>query len=67
MNEQTRLHDRPFSCPVPTFDALTDVLQNLVERDRRNPPHWQAMPGNEMDFATEWQMEATTEEVHSAS
>jgi hypothetical protein len=64
MNEQTRTDDRRLHRVVHDLETLTDVLENLIERDRRNPPPWQAMPEHEMDFATEWQMETTAEAVH---
>jgi hypothetical protein len=48
---------------VNDFDAATDVLQISSEQECHNPPHWGAMPTNEMEFTTEWQMEA----AHAAS
>jgi hypothetical protein len=64
MNDQTPVRDPNLQRLVQDFDALADLVQTLIDRDRRRVPH-QTISVHEMEYTTEWQMEPNVEAVHS--
>jgi hypothetical protein len=64
MNDHAPIHDPNLQRLVQNFDALADLVQTLIDRDRRRVPH-EAVPVHEMEYTTEWQMEPTVEAAHS--
>jgi hypothetical protein len=63
MNDHTSIRDPNLQRLVQDFDALADLVQTLIDRDRR-VPH-ETIPVNEMGYTTEWQMEPSVEAAHS--
>lgn len=65
MHNQTPIHDPNLQRLVQDFDALADLLQTLIDRDRRPRAPRESIPEKETEFTTEWQIASTTEEVYS--
>jgi hypothetical protein len=64
MNEPSLIRDPNLQRLVQDFDALTNLMQKLIERDRRRVPQ-ETTSVNDMAFTTEWQMESSAEMAHS--
>jgi hypothetical protein len=64
MNEPSPIRDPNLQRLVQDFDALADLVQTLIERDRDRVRH-ETISAPEMTFTTEWQMEPSAELAHS--
>lgn len=60
MNDSLPIHDPNLQRLVKDFDALADLMQTLIDGDRRRPRH-EAVPTNVLEFTTEWQMDSSAE------
>lgn len=63
MQKQTVIRDPNLQRLVQDFDALADLVQTLLERDRLPPTRHETVSIHEMEFTTEWQMEPSAEEA----
>jgi hypothetical protein len=61
MNEQSIVRDAYLQRLVRDFDALADVLHDLLDRDALNAER-EAISSAAMEFTTEWQMVSTGEQ-----
>lgn len=65
MKNPTLIRDPSLQRLVQDFDAVADLVQTLIERDRPGDMRDKTIPHQETEFTTEWQMEPTPEEVYS--
>jgi hypothetical protein len=64
MNDPTPIRDPNLQRLVQDFDALADLVQTLIDRDRRRMPQ-ETISVHELEYTTEWQMEPNVEAAHS--
>ncbi|HZV06422.1 MAG TPA: hypothetical protein VE999_15185 [Gemmataceae bacterium] len=64
MNDPTPIRDPNLQRLVQDFDALADLVQTLIDRDRRRVPQ-ETISVHELEYTTEWQMEPNAEAAHS--
>ena len=64
MEKLTLIRDPNLRRLVHDFDALANVPHTLIDRDYLTRPHHEAVPDQETEFTTEWQMASTSEEVN---
>jgi hypothetical protein len=60
MNQPSPIHDPNLQRLAQDFDALADLMQKLIDRDRGRVRH-KTNSVDEMEFTTEWQMEPSAE------
>lgn len=65
MKDTLPLDDPKLQWLVQDFDALADLVQKLIDGDRRRPRH-ETVSTKVTEFTTEWQMEPSAEMAHSA-
>ena len=65
MKDTLPLDDPKLQWLVQDFDALADLVQKLIDGDRRRPRH-ETISAKVTEFTTEWQMEPSAEMAHSA-
>jgi hypothetical protein len=65
MQNTLPLDDPKLQWLVQDFDALADLVQSLIDGDRRRPRH-ETISAKVTEFTTEWQMEPSAEMAHSA-
>ena len=65
MQNQPLIRNPSLQRLVQDFDAVADLVQTLVDRDRLDDARHETISRHEMEFTTEWQMEPTEEEVYS--
>jgi hypothetical protein len=65
MKDQTPIPSPNLLRFVQDFDALADLLQATIERDRCSHEQRETVPAEVTEFTTEWQMASTVEEAYS--
>jgi hypothetical protein len=65
MKNHTLVREPSLQRLAEDFDALSELVQTLIDHDRLGRARHEAVPCHETEFTTEWQMESTSAEVYS--
>lgn len=65
MPNQTFIREPSLQRLVQDCDAVADLVQTLIDRDRYESDRCDTIPNHDLEFTTEWQMEASSEEIYS--
>lgn len=65
MRNQTLVRNPSLQRLVQDFDAVSDLVQTLIEHEHLDREQHETVLRHETEFTTEWQMEPAAEEVYS--